>query len=282
MRLGYVTPNSWGLDDPHQVIDLAVQAEQVGLETLWVSHHVVHRGFIADRLGEKPYYDTLTMLGAIAMATSRARVGVSVLVLPYLHPMPTAKTVATIDHLSGGRVDLGVGVGGLRPEHEVIAQVPWERRGRYADEFLAVMQMLWSPGPSSFAGEFFSFEDLEAYPGPYAHGGLPILVGGHVEASLRRAVRFGAGWHATGLEPDVIRTQRARLHQLLRDAGRPTDEFVVHVRLHIPEEDLDVSRWHDRFAAYEEAGVDQLALAPQTGNLDVHRRWLDSLAPFVG
>src|SRR5215510_2439499 len=112
MRFGYVTPNSWGFDTPQQVIDLAVQAEDLGVDSLWVSHHVLHRGFVADRLeNRRPYHDPLVMLAAFATATSRARLGTSVLVVPYLHPMPTAKTLATVDHLSDGRVDVGVGSG---------------------------------------------------------------------------------------------------------------------------------------------------------------------------
>ncbi|MFI5047880.1 MAG: LLM class flavin-dependent oxidoreductase, partial [Acidimicrobiia bacterium] len=100
MRFGYVTPNSWGLDTPQQVIDLAVQADGLGADSLWVSHHVLHQGFVADRLGSRPYYDPLVMLAAFATATSTARLGTSVLLAPYLHPMPTAKTFATIDQLS--------------------------------------------------------------------------------------------------------------------------------------------------------------------------------------
>jgi probable F420-dependent oxidoreductase len=282
VRYGYVTPNSWGLRDPRQVVELAVRAEDLGVDSLWVSHHVLHRGFIGERLGDLPYYDPLTMLGVLATATTRARLGVSVLVLPYLHPMPTAKALATIDYLSEGRLDVGVGVGGVPEEHEAIAQVPWNQRGAYADEFLEVVRLLWTPGPSSFDGTFFSFTDLEAYPGPFDPQGVPILVGGHVEASLHRAVRFGAGWQAVGFEPDQVAASRARLHELLRAAGRPVEGFRIEVRLHLGMEDLDVPSWQDRFDAYESAGVDQLVLAPQTGDIEVHERWLDALAPLLG
>src|SRR5579884_3960362 len=125
MRFGYITANSWGMALPHDVVDLAVHAESAGASSLWVSHHVLHRGFVSERLGTRPYYDPLIMLAAIAAATRTARIGSSVLVLPYLHPMPTAKMAATIDHLSAGRLDLGIGVGGLREEHEAIGQVPF-------------------------------------------------------------------------------------------------------------------------------------------------------------
>jgi probable F420-dependent oxidoreductase len=278
VRIGYVTPNSWGVDSPQEVVELAVEAEQLGAESLWVSHHVLHRGFVAERLTDgRPYHDPLVMLAAFASATDRARLGTSVLVVPYLHPMPTAKTVATIDHLSRGRVELGVGVGGLRVEHDTIGQVPFEQRGRYADEFLEVMQGLWTPGPSSFHGRHFHFDDLEAYPGPYNSTGIPIAVGGHGPAALRRAARFGSAWHALGLEPDQVDGVRASLGEVLVDHGRSIEGFPFELRLHIPIDDLDVGAWRDRVAAYADAGVDELVLAPQSGDVDAHHRWLDTL-----
>ena len=281
MRFGYVVPNSWGLDDPRQVIDLAVRGEQLGVDSLWVSHHVLHAGFVSERLARRPYHDPLVMLAALATATTRVRLGTSVLVLPYLHPMPTAKAVATIDHLSGGRLDLGIGVGGLREEHDAIGRVPFEQRGRYADEFLEVLELLWSPGPSSFEGSYFSFDGVEAYPGPVRPAGLPVLVGGHGGAAARRAARFGAGWQGVGTEPDEVAAQRARLAQALADRGRSPEGFAVQVRLHIPVEDVDVGRWRDRFDAYAAAGVDELLLAPQSGDPGLHEHWLDTLVPAL-
>src|SRR5262249_12935733 len=115
MRIGYVTPNSWGLESPDAVVRLAVEAEERGAHSLWVSHHVLHVGFVGERLqGGRPYHDPLVMLTLFSAATSTARLGTSVLVLPYLHPVPLAKALATIDHASHGRLDVGIGVGGLQ------------------------------------------------------------------------------------------------------------------------------------------------------------------------
>ena len=281
MRFGYVTPNSWGLDHPRLVVDLAAQAESLGADSLWVSHHVLHRGFVAERLGTRAYHDTLVMLTAIAGATRTARVGTSVLVLPYLHPMPTAKALATIDHLSDGRLDVGVGVGGLRVEHDAIAQVPFEQRGRYGNEFLEVMRLLWSEKAASFSGEFFSFENLEAHPGAARPDGIPIFVGGRGLAAMRRAARFAQGWHAIGLEPDGVVDAWSDLKKVFHEAGRPSDDLAFQLRLHIPIQDMDVDGWRRRFDAYETAGVTEMVLAPQSGDLDLHRRWLDTLVPAL-
>ena len=229
VRFGYVTPNSWGLDTPQQVVDLAVQAEALGADSLWVSHHVLHRGFVVERLvGQRAYHDPLVTLAAFASATTTARLGTSVLVVPYLHPMPTAKTLATIDHLSHGRLDVGVGVGALQVEHDVIAQVPYERRGAYGDEFIEVMQLLWTPGPSSFSGEFFSFDDVEAYPGPFADSGIPVYVGGHSPRAIRRTARFAVRLARrrprAGRDPGCRREPAARVRTcgaLVRRSARP-------------------------------------------------------------
>ncbi len=107
MRIGYVLPNSWGLGDPRDDVELAVLAEALGVDSLWVSHHVIHAGFVGERLGTGNYYDPLISLAAAALATTTPRLGTSVLVLGYLDPLTTAKQLATIDWLSRGRVDAG-------------------------------------------------------------------------------------------------------------------------------------------------------------------------------
>ena len=97
--------------------------------------------------------------------------------VPYLHPMPTAKTLATIDHLSRGRLDVGVGVGALQVEHDVIAQVPYERRGAYGDEFIEVMQLLWTPGPVVVLGRVLLVRRRRGVPGPVRRLGYPGVRG---------------------------------------------------------------------------------------------------------
>jgi probable F420-dependent oxidoreductase len=287
VRVGYVLPNSWGIEQLADVTALAVEAEASGADSLWVSHHVLHVGFVRERLGTLPYHDPLVTLTVVAAATTRARLGVSVLVIPYLHPMPTAKTLATIDCASGGRLVLGVGVGGLRVEHDAIGQVPFARRGRYADEFLDVLHVLWSGTPSSYAGEFFAFEDVQQFPLPVRPGGLPIFVGGGSDAAVRRAVRHGEGFHAIGLDPDDCARLRARLDAALDRLGpadrahRTHDGFELQVRLHVAADDRDPTGWKRRIDEYAGAGVDEVLLAPQSTDLAEHRRWIGDVLPGV-
>jgi probable F420-dependent oxidoreductase len=262
-------------------MELAILAEELGADSLWVSHHVIHTGFVADRLGTGNYYDPLISLAAAAAATTRVRLGTSVLVLGYLNPFVVAKQLATIDWLSHGRVDAGLGVGSLRSEFNVTKVVPYDQRGGYADEFIDVMRLLWGPGKSSFAGRFFSFDDVEAYPGPYRPGGLPILIGGNSGRALRRVVARGDGWHGIGLGPSAARDVKAQLADQLEHAGRSADGFPLQVRLHINADDLDTAAWQQRAATYSEAGVTDLVLAPQTRDRDTHRRWLETLVPVL-
>ena len=193
MKLGFVLPNNWGLEDPGAVVEFGVQAEALGLDSVWVNHHVINVGYIADRLGDRPYHDALTILSWVGAATERVRLGTSVLVLPYLHPMVLAKALATMDQLSGGRIIAGLGVGSLPEENEILG-VDYQDRGARSDEFIQVMRELWSPGPASFSGEHYNLDEAVASPKP-AQDDLEVWIGGSGAPARRRAARFGHGWH---------------------------------------------------------------------------------------
>jgi len=193
----------------------------------------------------------------------------------------TAKQLATIDWLSHGRVDVGVGVGALRPEFDVTKVVPFARRAGYADESIDVMKLLWEPGPSSFSGEHFSFENVEAYPGTFRPGGLPIFIGGNTQAALRRVAARGDGWHGIGASPEEMADLRRRLVAMLAERGRSADGFPIQVRLHVDAGDLDAGAWRERVGAYSDAGVTELVLAPQTRDGAAQRRWLETLLPVL-
>ena len=281
MRIGYVLPNSWGLADPRDDVELAVLAEALGAGSLWVSHHVVHVDFVKERLGTGNYYDPLISLAAAAMATSTVRLGTSVLVLGYLDPLVTAKQLATIDWLSHGRLDVGVGVGNLRPEFDVAGQVDFADRGPYADEFIDVLRRLWAPGPASYQGKFFTLDGVETYPGRYEPGSLRLLVGGNGGPATRRLLARGDGWHGIGTTPEAAAAHCRLLTSALTEAGRSTADFPLQVRLHVDAGELDPAAWRQTARAYAEAGLTDLVLAPQTRDKDAHRRWLETLLPVL-
>jgi probable F420-dependent oxidoreductase len=281
MRIGYVLPNSWGLPDPRDDVELAVLAEQLGAASLWVSHHVVHVDFVKERLGTGNYYDPLVSLAAAAMATSTVRLGTSVLVLGYLEPLTTAKQLATIDWLSHGRVDAGVGVGSLKPEFDVAGQMPFEDRGRYGDEFIEVLTRLWAPGPATFKGQFFTLDNAETYPGRYAPDSLRLLIGGNGGPATRRLIAHGDGWHGIAMPPDAVAAHIKMLTSRLEQAGRSADGFPMQIRLHVDADQLDAATWRDTARAYAQAGLTDLVLAPQTRDKDAQRRWLETLLPVL-
>ena len=260
MKYGFVVPNNFGVPDPHEVVRLGVRAEALGFDSLWVNHHILNVGYVHDRLGDRPYHDALVMLTWLASQTSRVRLGTSVLVMPYLHPMVLAKELATLDHLSGGRLTIGVGVGSL-PEENAALGVAYDSRGAYSNEFLEVLRALWAPGKASHHGEFFDFEGLVVAPKPLQHPHPPIMVGGNRPPALRRVARLGDGWHPLGVSPDgvrkrlgVIRSERAALDRV--DACD-----TVQVRLDMQRVNMD------SIADYEDAGVSELVMSLSLGDV---------------
>ena len=147
--------------------------------------------------------DPLIWMAFAAAATTRLRLMTGVIILPLRNPLVLAKQVATLDHMSGGRIELGIGVGWLREEFEVLC-VPFAERGRRADEYVGAMRALWREDGASFAGRFVSFEGVTCDPKPLARA-VPIIVGGHSEAAARRAGRLGDGFFPSiGAQVDTM------------------------------------------------------------------------------
>ncbi|WP_043344114.1 LLM class F420-dependent oxidoreductase [Belnapia moabensis] len=147
--------------------------------------------------------DPLIWMAFAAAATTRLHLMTGVIILPLRNPLVLAKQVATLDHMSGGRIELGIGVGWLREEFEALG-VPFAERGRRADEYVGAMRALWREDGASFAGRFVSFEGVTCDPKPLARA-VPIIVGGHSEAAARRAGRLGDGFFPSiGAQVDTM------------------------------------------------------------------------------
>jgi probable F420-dependent oxidoreductase len=145
----------------------------------------------------------------------------------------TAKTLATIDVLSGGRLTVGVGVGWLREEFEALHAPAFDRRGAVSDEYLRIFKALWTSAPASFAGEFYSFDEVWCLPRPVQKPHPPIWIGGHSRAALRRAARYGDGWHPVGanpaapLRPAEMMAKIADLRRLTEAEGRDPATLMI-------------------------------------------------------
>jgi len=211
-------------------------AEEAGVDGLWVFDHVVIRKeqgsaypYSPDgRLGFRPtldFLEPLTLLAFVAAVTSRIRLGTSVLVLPMRHPVLHAKVLATIDHLSGGRLILGGGVGWWKEEFEVLG-VPFERRGKRTEEWLRLVRALWTEEWVQFRGEFYECVDWTCNPKP-VNGTIPIWLGGESEGQLRRVGRYADGWLATAKSLPVLEQRFEIARQAARSAGRDASALTL-------------------------------------------------------
>lgn len=204
MRFGLSLPNNQGVEHVRELIAIAQAAEEAGFASVWTSEHLFHTSYVAERIGDRPYHEPLTVLTAVAARTRRVRLGTSVLVLPWHHPARLAKRLASLDDLSEGRVVLGVGVAVAEDEYANLG-ADFARRGAVADEMLAAMKELWTADVPDFRGEFFAFEGLRFAPKPLQKPHPPIFVGGSSPAALRRVVEHGTGWHPLSASPAEVR-----------------------------------------------------------------------------
>ena len=221
------------------VLAFSRRMEALGYDSLWASDHVVIPHTIRSRY---PYSDTgqfplppdanflepLTTLALVAGVTERVRLGTTILVLPHRHPVLAAKSLATLDHLSGGRVVLGAGVGWMREEIELLG-APFDRRGAWSDEAIRVMRACWRDERTRFRGEFFAFDDVGVFPKP-TRGDIPIWIGGHTPRALRRVVALADGWHAAFPSADALERGISLLRQECERQGRRFSDLTITVR----------------------------------------------------
>lgn len=203
MKFGIVFANTGPFCDPSAAVEFARAAEAAGFESLWtVEHTVVPSGYEStypyDRSGrmpgadDAPIPDPLVWLSFLASVTTTLRLGTGILIQPQRNPVVLAKEVATLDHLSNGRMELGVGVGWLAEEFDAIG-IPFDERGPRTDDGIAAMRALWGQDRATYAGAFTSFDECISRPQPVA-GSVPVHIGGHSDVAARRAGRIGDGF----------------------------------------------------------------------------------------
>ncbi|MEV4177596.1 LLM class flavin-dependent oxidoreductase [Nonomuraea sp. NPDC049709] len=216
MRLGVNVPNFGPGTDPGVLRQWALTVEGLGFDLLMVSDHVVITPDVAAQY-PAPFYEPFTTLAWLAGATSTITLGTTVVIVPYRHPLLTARMAANLNDLSGGRLVLGVGVGWARKEFEALG-VAYERRGRLTDEHLAAILAAWADERD------------------YRSGGVPIWVGGGSDAALRRAVRFGQAWHPLRNTVPWLRETWPRVTALAEEQGRPAPALAPRIVLRITRE----------------------------------------------
>jgi probable F420-dependent oxidoreductase len=264
MKVGYFAIGIGPAAEPELIALTAQTAEQCGFHSLWAPEHVV---LIDNYLSKYPYskdgrlpmpttkidildpYVTLTYAAAL---TKTIRLGTGISLIPERSPVVTAKEIASLDKLSGGRFDLGVGVGWLEEEFAAV-QVPWARRGDRTREYLKAMKILWTEEESEFKGEFCSFPKVRMYPKPVQKPYPPIVFGGESTPALKRVAEVGDGWFGVNVSPEEAQTKIARIKQYAQAAGRGTVKFSFAISPGIGSPiEMDVIK------RYRDVGVDQV------------------------
>ncbi|MBI3249113.1 MAG: LLM class flavin-dependent oxidoreductase [Deltaproteobacteria bacterium] len=199
----------YGLPEPDLLCRAAETAEAVGLDSLWLSDHIVTRN---------PTLDITCLFSMIAARTKKLKMGPSVLTLPARHPIQIAKTYATLDYISNGRMIMAVGSGSDVRDLEACG-VPPQERGKRLDEGIRILRRLWTEENVTHHGQFYHFEDVTINPKP-KRGALDIWIGGKSDAILKRVVRLGDGWFPALTSPDEFKRDMDKLIAFGEEAGR--------------------------------------------------------------
>jgi probable F420-dependent oxidoreductase len=264
--------------NPAFFLDATVAAEELGYESVWLPEHLVFTAAMSrsPHPGEShppvppdtPIFDAFAYLSFLAGRTDRIRLGTHVYNIGLRHPFVAARAVQTLDIVSGGRVEFGVGASWLEEEW-IAAELDFATRGRRVDEAIEICRRLWTEPEVSFAGEHFHFDGVVFEPKPVQQPGPPILVGGESVAALRRAARFGDGWIGMGHTVESATAQIARLTRELEGNGRSLDGFEVCLGGAV-ESSADAARW-------EAIGVTRLIVSPWRRSPDA----VDGLQAFA-
>ena len=259
VQVGLFAPSSTPGTTPASLRALGAAAEDRGFHSVWVPEHVI--AFDREASGARPavlggrsgVLDPFVTLGFLAASTTTLRLGTGVTLISQRQPVFAAKEAATVDYLSGGRLDLGVGVGWIREEFTAL-QLRREDRGRLADRNLEIMRTLWVDDVSEYHDRGYELAPSRAFPKPVQQPHPPIHVGGHSDAALRRVARYGQGWYAFNVGPDELGERARALEPVMRDHDRALADLTVSVCPFLRSVDIDVVQ------QYRDAGADQVIL----------------------
>ena len=305
-QFGVSLPNI-GMHDPQAVRLVAEQAEAAGLDSVWAADHIVLPTGATSPYpyhvdGEflippgMPFMDQFTCLSYVAGITSSIKLGTAVNLLPLRHPLAVAKTVATLDVLSGGRAILGVAAGWLAQEFDALG-LDFNRRGQMLDEGLDVLREIWTQPNASFEGEFYRFHDVAAFPQPVQKPYPPIWVGGDTMPVKRRVARAGDVWLPPlfGTTPRRLAESFEQVRDMAEENGRARTDVGLALRVLVDlREEPDTSGPETRgtvlgpaghvaevLADYIDIGVSHFVLLPQARTLDDVQRTVATLAEQV-
>src|ERR1700737_2423665 len=269
MMFGLNLPNYSSLGIREAIIAIAERAEDLGYSSLWTSDHILIPKTLPEPFGN--ILESFTTLSYLAARTERIRLCTGILVLPQRNPLLVAKQAATIHHLSGGRLTLGVGVGWIAQEYSYL-RTDFGSRGRLADEYIAAIRALFESDQPAYHGEHINFSDALFSPRPRVP--IPIVVGGSSKPALRRAARLGDGWLGLRLAPE---TASGAIDEMNRIGHR--QDFAVSLRLQVrvggavdgadPATTLhgDADAVGEQLHKYNDIGIEQAIIEPFASDL---------------
>ena len=259
-------------------------AEELGFESVLAGDHIVlptegtnQYPYTSDgsfsRPTDEPFLETMTLLGYLAACTSRIKLGSTVIILPYRNPVVQAKMFASLDVLTNGRIICGVGVGWLEKEFEILG-LDYHQRGAMTNEFLGIMQALWTQQNPEYHGKFYNIDGIQFEPKPVQKPGIPIWVGGHTKAALRRTAKYGSCWHTTRQTPEFVAENLPYLRERVEKEGRDQSEVTISLKRSLHFTDMGLGEGGhvrsggslvattqeviDDLHACQEIGIDQL------------------------
>lgn len=292
MKFGLRLPGAGPFATPEAIAGFARQAETLGFDSVWMTDHIALPVDLASRYPyredgkffwspETPYLDAILTLTWAAAATERIRVGTSVLIAGWHHPVNTAKALATLDVFNGGRTICGVGTGWMREQFDILGS-PFEQRGARTTEYLKLLKHLWTADLIDFQGEYFQFSGFKFYPKPAAKNSIPLWCGGKSTGVLKRVAEIADGWHPLYIAPDELERKLRELEGYLAEYGRTLDDIELSAR---PVTQASLNK--DTIDHYAGLGV-TLLIADTSfehdslqGALDEVTRLADQLMPYA-
>jgi probable F420-dependent oxidoreductase len=304
MKLGVFLPVSGRAAVPEVLTDAARQAERLGFDSAWAAERLVNPWEMTTRYPykendqwfvppESPFLETLTSLSFLAGVTERISLGASVIVLPYRHPLFTARVATSIDTLSKGRLILGVGIGWMPEEFEALG-VNFKSRAGMSEEQLQIFNLLWSEERPSFKGRYYGFDPVAVNPRPVQQPRFPIWIGGESEPAQRRAALYGDAWFSyfVKITADDLAARFAQVRQWATEAGRDPAQIKlcccrpIEVTADpVPQETDSLrgtpSQLVAAFRRYQDAGVDHIALQFMRGRWPERREQIERFGQEV-
>ena len=284
MKIGFFAVGIGIAADPDVIKQIATSSEACGYHSLWAPEHIVliekySSTYPYTQNGRMPFttleidiLDPFLALTYAAAVTSKIRLGTGICLVPERQPLTLAKEVASLDKLSGGRFDFGVGIGWLKEEFEAL-EVSWPKRAERTRDYLDAMKKVWTQAESTHHGEFVRFEPVRSFPKPVQKPYPPIIFGGESEPALRRVGEVGDGWWGVNVTPETAKTHMANIKRYADAAGRDASKlhYSVSPGIGVPVTLDEVKRFAD-------IGVDQVIIGAFAASAAEYKQVIESNA----